>query len=82
MLAWEAAGFRRCQGKAAGVRDSNNCVGVPTTFGKHCSQIPSEISINFQKFRPNSTSEANFLRLLSSWDLPGNPEKSRCCTCA
>ena len=25
-----------CHGKGAGVGKSNNCVGVPTTFGRHC----------------------------------------------
>ena len=29
--------FKWCQGEAAGVGNQYNCVGVPTSFGRHCS---------------------------------------------
>ena len=30
--------FKWCQGEEAGVGNQYKCVGVPTTFGRHCSQ--------------------------------------------
>ena len=29
--------FKWCQGEVAGVGNPYHCVGVPTTFGRHCS---------------------------------------------
>ena len=31
--------FKWCQGEAAGVGNRYNCVGVPTTFGRHCLNL-------------------------------------------
>ena len=31
--------FKLCQGEAAGVGNRYNCVGVPTTFGRHCLNL-------------------------------------------
>ena len=31
--------FKWCQGEAAGVGIQYNCVGVPTTFGRHCLNL-------------------------------------------
>ena len=31
--------FKWCQEEAEGVRNQYNCVGAPTTFGRHCLNI-------------------------------------------
>ena len=42
--------FKWCQGEAAGVGNQYNCVGVPTTFGRHCKLIRQNIILlNFSE---------------------------------
>ena len=31
--------FKWCHGEAVGVGNQHNCVGVPTTFGRHCLNL-------------------------------------------
>ena len=31
--------FEWCHGEAAGIENQYNCVGVPTTFGRHCLNL-------------------------------------------